>query len=107
MKHIFRWLSHYLWAVLLVIALLVAQAYFDLSLPNLTSDLLNVGLQQGGHRIFPHQAQGAPGQADLLSGSYVAEYHGCKGHGCEAGGAETQGAQERGEAKEAFHGLDV
>ena len=48
MKHIFRWLSHYLWAVLLVIALLVAQAYFDLSLPNLTSDLLNVGLQQGG-----------------------------------------------------------
>ena len=48
MKNIFRWLSHYAWAVLFVIVLLVAQAYFDLSLPNYTSDLLNVGLQQGG-----------------------------------------------------------
>lgn len=48
MKNIFRFLSHYLWAVALVVLLLIAQAYFDLSLPNYTSDLLNVGLQQGG-----------------------------------------------------------
>ena len=48
MKNIFRFLSHYLWAVALVVILLVAQAYFDLSLPNYTSDLLNIGLQQGG-----------------------------------------------------------
>ena len=48
MKNIFRFLSHYLWAVALVVILLVAQAYFDLSLPNYTSDLLNISLQQGG-----------------------------------------------------------
>ena len=48
MKNIFRFLSRYLWVVALVVLLLIAQAYFDLSLPNYTSDLLNVGLQQGG-----------------------------------------------------------
>ena len=48
MKNIFRFLSRYLWAVALVVVLLAAQAYFDLSLPNYTSDLLNIGLQQGG-----------------------------------------------------------
>ena len=48
MKNIFRFLSRYLWAVALVVVLLAAQAFFDLSLPNYTSDLLNVGLQQGG-----------------------------------------------------------
>ena len=48
MKNIFRFLSHYLSAVALVVVLLIAQAYFDLALPNYTSDLLNIGLQQGG-----------------------------------------------------------
>ena len=48
MKNIFRFLSHYLWAVALVVVLLAAQAWFDLSLPNYTSDMLNIGLQQGG-----------------------------------------------------------
>ena len=48
MKNIFRFLSKHIWAVLLILALLAAQAYFDLALPTYTSDLLNVGLQQGG-----------------------------------------------------------
>ena len=48
MKNIFRFLSHYLWAVALVVVLLIAQAFFELALPDYTSDLLNYGLQQGG-----------------------------------------------------------
>ena len=48
MKNIFRFLSPYYWAVALVVLLLIGQAYCDLALPNYTSDLLNVGLQQGG-----------------------------------------------------------
>ena len=48
MKNIFRFLSPHVLTILLVVVLLAAQAYFDLSLPNYTSDLLNVGLQQGG-----------------------------------------------------------
>jgi ATP-dependent exoDNAse (exonuclease V) alpha subunit len=47
-KNIFRFLSPHVLTILLVVVLLAAQAYFDLSLPNYTSDLLNVGLQQGG-----------------------------------------------------------
>ena len=48
MKNIFRFLSGHIGAVLVILALLAAQAYFDLALPTYTSDLLNVGLQQGG-----------------------------------------------------------
>lgn len=46
--NIARYFRHHLGAVALVLMLLVAQAYCDLSLPNYTSDLVNVGIQQNG-----------------------------------------------------------
>lgn len=48
MKNIFKFLSGSLRWVLLIVLLLIVQAYCDLALPSYTSDLLNVGLQQGG-----------------------------------------------------------
>lgn len=48
MKNIFRFMKGSRRYILLIIALLIFQAYCDLSLPNYTSDVLNVGLQQNG-----------------------------------------------------------
>ena len=48
MKNIFRFLSKARLAVLIIVLLLIIQAYCDLALPSYTSDLLNIGLQQGG-----------------------------------------------------------
>ncbi len=48
MKNIFRFLAEAKGAVVVIVALLIIQAYCDLSLPSYTSDLLNVGLQQNG-----------------------------------------------------------
>lgn len=48
MKNIFKFLMKHKIAVIMVILLLILQAYCDLALPSYTSDLLNVGLQQGG-----------------------------------------------------------
>lgn len=48
MKNIFKFLSRHKLAVFTILLLLIAQAYCDLALPTYTSDLLNVGLQQGG-----------------------------------------------------------
>ena len=48
MKNIFRFLSGSKPAVALIVLLLIVQAYCDLALPSYTSDLLNIGLQQGG-----------------------------------------------------------
>lgn len=48
MKNICRFLSKSKRALLIIVILLVIQAYCDLALPSYTSDLLNVGLQQGG-----------------------------------------------------------
>lgn len=48
MKNILRFLSKSKRQVLLIIVLLAIQAYCDLALPSYTSDILNVGLQQGG-----------------------------------------------------------
>lgn len=45
---IFKYLGKYWYAVIAVVALLVVQAYSDLSLPSLTSDIVDVGIQQGG-----------------------------------------------------------
>ncbi|MGC6768967.1 ABC transporter ATP-binding protein [Enterococcus sp. LJL128] len=45
---IFKHLTKYWYAVIAVVALLVVQAYSDLSLPNLTSEIVDVGIQQGG-----------------------------------------------------------
>lgn len=48
MKNIFRNLLHHWRAVLCIILLLVVQAFCDLSLPTFTSDLIDVGIQNGG-----------------------------------------------------------
>lgn len=45
---IVRYLKQSKVAVALIVALLVVQAFADLSLPNYTSDLVDVGIQQGG-----------------------------------------------------------
>ena len=48
LKNILKFLKGSEKSVLLIVLLLIIQAYCDLSLPNYTSDLLNVGLQQNG-----------------------------------------------------------
>ena len=48
MKNIFRFLSRHKAAIAVILVLLCIQAYCDLALPTYTSDILNVGLQQGG-----------------------------------------------------------
>ncbi|GGC79756.1 ABC transporter ATP-binding protein [Enterococcus wangshanyuanii] len=45
---IFKYLGKYWYAVIAVLVLLVVQANSDLSLPNLTSDIVDIGIQQGG-----------------------------------------------------------
>ncbi|MBP2100402.1 ATP-binding cassette domain-containing protein [Enterococcus rivorum] len=45
---IFKYLGKYWYAVIAVLVLLVVQASSDLSLPNLTSNIVDIGIQQGG-----------------------------------------------------------
>ena len=48
MGKLFKFLKPRIGAVLAIIAVLMIQAYCDLSLPGYTSDIVNVGIQQGG-----------------------------------------------------------
>lgn len=48
MRKLFKFLKPYAAAVAAIICILVVQAYCDLSLPTYTSDIVNVGIQQGG-----------------------------------------------------------
>mgnify|MGYP002584126865 CR=1 FL=1 len=48
MSRFFKTLKPYWKSVLLIIALLVLQAYADLSLPQYTSDIIDTGIQNGG-----------------------------------------------------------
>lgn len=48
MKKLFKYVGMYWKTVLLIFAVLFVQAYCDLSLPSYTSDIVNVGIQQGG-----------------------------------------------------------
>ena len=48
MGKIFSYLGRYKASVLCIILLLIAQAYCDLSLPQYMSDIVDVGIQQGG-----------------------------------------------------------
>ena len=47
MGKLFKFLKPRAGAVLAVVAVLIIQAYCDLSLPGYTSDIVNVGIQQG------------------------------------------------------------
>ena len=48
MKHLLKYLKAYTVSAIAIIIVLAAQAYCDLSLPGYTSDIVNVGIQQGG-----------------------------------------------------------
>lgn len=48
MRHMIRSLKKHVGAVLIIILLLIGQAICDLSLPDYTSKIINVGVQQGG-----------------------------------------------------------
>lgn len=48
MKNLFKYASEHWKALLAIVAILIVQAYCDLSLPAYTSDIVNVGIQQGG-----------------------------------------------------------
>lgn len=48
MKHIFMTLKKYTWQILLVILLLFLQANCNLELPNYTSKIVDIGIQQSG-----------------------------------------------------------
>lgn len=48
MLRIFRYLKPYTLSVIAVLILLFAQAMGELALPNYMSDIVNVGIQQGG-----------------------------------------------------------
>ena len=48
MKNLFKYAAVHWKSLLAIIAVLFIQAYCDLSLPAYTSDIVNVGIQQGG-----------------------------------------------------------
>lgn len=48
MRNIVRFLKGHVPAILLILMLLVAEAWCDLALPGYTSDIVDVGIQQGG-----------------------------------------------------------
>ena len=48
MKNLFKYAGSYWKAMIAILLILVLQAYCDLSLPAYTSDIVNVGIQQGG-----------------------------------------------------------
>ncbi len=48
MKNLFKYAASYWKAMIAIVMILVVQAYCDLSLPAYTSDIVNVGIQQGG-----------------------------------------------------------
>ncbi|MCD7981846.1 MAG: ABC transporter ATP-binding protein/permease [Clostridiales bacterium] len=48
MKNLIRPLKHHIPAVLIIVVLLIIQAYCQLSLPSYTSDIVDVGIEQGG-----------------------------------------------------------
>lgn len=48
MGKLFKFMKPYATTILMIVVFLVLQAYCDLSLPGYTSDIVNVGIQQGG-----------------------------------------------------------
>ena len=48
MGKLFKFMKTYAATILMIVVFLVLQAYCDLSLPGYTSDIVNVGIQQGG-----------------------------------------------------------
>ena len=81
MTKLAKYLKPFIILLLSAIALLFIQAYCDLNLPNYMSDIVNVGLQQGGiespvpeaiseEKISQILKMTSPADADLLTSSY-------------------------------------
>ena len=47
MRKLFKHLKPYAATIAAIVVILIVQAYCDLSLPSYTSDIVNVGIQQG------------------------------------------------------------
>ena len=63
MSKLLKFLKPYAGAVLAILCVLIVQAYCDLSLPTYTSEIVNVGIQQGGiSETIPEEI----GQNDLV-----------------------------------------
>lgn len=81
MGKLFKFLKPYTAAVAAIICILVVQAYCDLSLPTYTSDIVNVGIQQGGidetvpdtisKRSEPSVTAGSVGQTENCKNAYT------------------------------------
>ena len=63
MGRIAKYLKDYLGPIILAVCLLFAQAICDLSLPNAMSNIVNVGIQQGGIEDAAPNALSADGMA--------------------------------------------
>ncbi|MDU3828388.1 MAG: ABC transporter ATP-binding protein, partial [Peptostreptococcus sp.] len=48
MKRVMSYYGKHILSILLLVAILVVQVKFELMLPKCTSDIVNVGIQQGG-----------------------------------------------------------
>lgn len=66
MLKLVKYLKSSIGPILLVVALLVVQAMCDLALPEYTSRIVNVGIQQGGDR-----ERGAAGDPSIRNGAPV------------------------------------
>ncbi len=77
-----KYLRPFLFGLVLAIGLLFAQAMFDLNLPNLMSEMVNVGIQQGGiahtaPEAISQEAMGliqtlmTPQERETVSGAYT------------------------------------
>ena len=70
MKNLFKYASEHWKALLAIVAILIVQAYCDLSLPAYTSDIVNVGIQQGGVEDHIPDAISAEDMETLLLFTY-------------------------------------
>ena len=66
MKNLFKYAAEHWKSLLAIIAILFIQAYCDLSLPAYTSDIVNIGIQQGGIKDQVPEAIAADEMGKLL-----------------------------------------
>ena len=60
MRKIFQSLGEHKGAIFLIVLLLIVEAWCDLSLPQYTSDIVDVGIQQGGiENAAPDEIRGS------------------------------------------------
>ena len=78
MRKLFQFLKPYAPRVLLILCVLVVQAYCDLSLPTYTSNIVNVGIQQSGiDEEIPENISEEEPAAIVCVGGRQAGYSGC------------------------------